>query len=300
MMEAPSNEGAFLFGGALVNSRDSSGLEEIMGDALVQRMLPSFAKIPLPVSAEATSLGRTTYEVGIEKVNQYKNDPKVLAEALRTFQTGDSQPYFFAGLAYTLVAAAREADGSYAQSGLEAAMEWLEKAQALAPDELDINVIEALVYIYSGRFEDARLILDYLEEQDPNCFYLMEAEVAFWQTQGDQEQTIQAYQKAISEAANVPQRLRMQNRLGEFYQTAGVLDKALAVYREAVHFDKENPWLWHNISTVFFKLDNTEEAARANKRTLALLDFPEARQLEQAIKAKTDAGGSKLGRLFGR
>jgi tetratricopeptide (TPR) repeat protein len=269
-----------------------------MGDALVQKMLPSFAKIPLPASAEATSLGRTTYEVGMEKINNYKNDPKMLAEALRTLQTGDSQPYFFAGLAYTLLAAAREADGSYAQSGLEAAQEWLEKAQDLAPDILEINVIEALIYIYSGRLEDARLILDYLEEQDPNCFYLMDAEVAFWQAQGNAEETIQAYQKAITEAANVPQRLRMQNRLGDFYLAAGMLDKALAVYKEAVHFDKENPWLWHNISTVFFRLKNLEEAARANKRTLSLLDFPEARQLEQEIKTKMDTGG--LRRLFGR
>lgn len=270
-----------------------------MGDALVQKMLPSFARVPLPASAEATSLGRTTYEVGLEKVNNYKNDPKVLAEALRTFQTGDSQPYFFAGLAYTLVAAAREADGSYAQSGLDAALEWLEKAQALAPDIVEINFIEALIYIYSGRFEDARLILDYLVEQDPNCFYLTEAEVAFWQAQGAQVETIQAYQKAITEAANVPQRLRMQNRLGDFYLAAGMLDKALAVYKEAVHFDRDNPWLWHNISTIFFQQDNMEEAARANKRTLSLMDLPEARQLEQAIKAKTESG-SRLGRLFGR
>jgi tetratricopeptide (TPR) repeat protein len=261
-------------------------------------MLPSFEKIPLPPSAEATSMGRTTYEVGLEKVNNYQNDPKLLAEALRTFQTGDSRPYFFAGLAYTLIAAARETDGSYAQSGLDAAMAWLEKAQELAPDILEINVIEALVYIYAGRLEDARLILDYLEEQDPTCFYLMEAEAAFWQAHGDQEETIQAYEKAIKEAANVPQRLRMQNRLGDFYLAAGMLDKALAVYQEAVHFDKDNPWLWHNISTIFFRLKNLEEAAWANKKTLSLLDFPEARQLEQEIKSKMDTGG--LRRLFGR
>jgi tetratricopeptide (TPR) repeat protein len=261
-------------------------------------MLPSLAKMPLPASAEATSLGRTTYEVGMEKVNNYKNDPKLLAEALRTFQTGDSRPYFFAGLAYVLVAAAREADGSYAQSGLEAALEWLEKAQESAPDIPEINFIEGLVYIYSGRFEDARLVLDYLTEQDPNCFNLMEAEVAFWQAQGEQEETIRAYQRAISEAANVPQRLRMQNRLGDFYLAVGMLDQALVVYKEAVHFDKENPWLWHNISTVFYGLKNLEEAARANKRTLSLLDFPEARQLEQELKAKMDTGG--LRRLFGR
>lgn len=270
-----------------------------MGDALVQRMLPSLEKMPLPPSPEATSLGLKTYEVGLDKVNNYKNDPKILAEALRTFQTGDSRPYFFAGIAYTLIAAAREADGSYAESGLDAALAWLEKAQDLAPDIIEINMIEAFIYIYSGRIEDAQLILNYLQEQDPTSFYLMEAEAAFWQVQGMPDETIQAYQKAIKEAANVPQRLRMQNRLGDFYREAGMSDKALAVYKEAVHFDKENPWLWHHISTIFWQMENVDEATRANKRALSLLDFPEARQLEQAIKAKTESG-SKLGRLFGR
>ena len=122
-----------------------------MGRVLLEKLLPALVKMDWPVKLEATELGRKAYEIGLDKADEYQHDAKVLAAALRTFQTGDSRPYAFAGVAYVLVKASREKDGSYAEPGLSSALDWLEKAQEMAPDITDVNMIEAFIYVYSGR-----------------------------------------------------------------------------------------------------------------------------------------------------
>lgn len=270
-----------------------------MGQRLVEKILPNFDKLKWPENAEATQLGRQAYEVGLDKVDEFRNDPRTLAAALRTFLSGESLPYAYAGAAYTLVRASRENDGSYSQRGLDAALEWLEKAQELAPEVADINMVEAFIYIYSGRFADARLILNYLEASEPTTYHLLSAEVAYWQEQGELEEAIDWYDRAITAADSVPRKLRMRSNMGDCYLQFRQYDKALEVYKEAVHFARENPLLWHKMSVAYWYLENFEEAERCNKRALALEELPEARKMEAALKEKLDTG-SITRRLFGR
>lgn len=270
-----------------------------MGQVLVAKMLPTLDDLNWPESPGLTELGRETFEVGVDKVNEYRGDPHDLASALRTFQSGDSRPYAFAGAAYTLVIASKEKDGSYAIEGLEAALDWLEMAQALAPDIVNINVIEGLIYVYSGRFDDARLILDYLGAQEPGNSEVLRAEAIYWEHRGDLAAAVQAYKKAIDAADSVPRKLRLRNRLGDCYLHFEQYDKALDVYREAIHFDRESPRLWHNMSVAYFHKEEFEEAERCNSRSLALGELPEALEMQEALKAKLDPGGITR-RLFGR
>jgi tetratricopeptide (TPR) repeat protein len=271
-----------------------------MGQKLVEKMLPALDKMQWPETTAATELGRQAYEVGLDKADQYVNDPKDLASALRTFQTGKSRPYAFAGAAYTLVKASREQNGSYTPAGLAEALTWLEKAQELDPDILEINVVEALIYIYSDRFDDARLVLDYLEAIDGHNFYISKAEIVYWQEQGQLEETVSWYEQTIDAAETVPRKLRLRRDLGDCYLRYKQYDKAIQVYTEAIHFAKENPRLWHNISVAYWQMGDYEEAKRCNQQAIKLKsDFPEARKMEEALKEKLDTG--RLGRrLFGR
>jgi len=260
-----------------------------MGKQLINKLLPVLEKIPWPEQPVATDQGRQAYTIGLEKVDSFDGDPQQLTAALRTFQSGSSQPFAFAGVAYTLIAAAKEKDGSYDQAGLEAAMDWLEKAQEMEPDLLTINFIEALIYIHSGRTEDARLILDYLRAQDATEYYLHRAEMAYWEAIGDVEKTVHWHQEAAESAITVPQRLRVQAHLAE---------EAIAGYKQAIHFNKDNYLLWHKLSLAYWQQENIDEAERANQYALRLKDFPAGRKLEEAIKEKKSDGGV-LGRLFG-
>jgi tetratricopeptide (TPR) repeat protein len=270
-----------------------------MGQQLVTKLAEIAAKIEQPQELQATQLGRQMYEAALEKANTFRGDPKTLTAALRTLQTGDSRPYFFAGIAYILLIAARESDASHTSESLAIAMEWLEKAQAIEPDALLINVVEAFVYIYSGEYENARMVLDYLSQHDPDNHYLVLAEIAFWQTQKKIEETVKWYLRGIKTAATVPQRVRLKRELGDCFLQFGILDKAMTIYKEVVNFDRENPWLWHNMSVVHWHKEEYAEAERCNKKALSLLDFPPARQMETAINRKLHPTGP-LGRLFGR
>jgi tetratricopeptide (TPR) repeat protein len=269
-----------------------------MGKNLVTRLMPALAKMAWPDEEQPTEQGWEAYKVGLEKVDSYRDDPQTLAAALRVFQSGGSRPYAFAGAAYTLLAAAREADGSYDKEGLEAAMTWLEKAQAAAPDNNNINFIEALVYIYDGRSQDARLILDYLHHQEPRNYYVYLAEVEYWQRQGELDKAVSWLEDTIQEAQTVPERMRLRRKMADCYFEAKQFETARDIYREVARVDTNDHLLWHKISICHWQLEDFAEANDANKRALSLKDFLAGRKMEEALKQKLGTG--ILGRLFGR
>ena len=271
-----------------------------MGEQLLKQLLPHLTKMTWPTDPAATAQGRVTYEIGLDKVEGYSSDPRTLVEAVRIFQSGGSEPYAYAGVAYVLVAASREQDGSYVASGLDAAMTWLEKAQALEPDVVMINMIEALVYVYHGRFPDARLVLDYLHDQEPDNFYVHQAEVAYWLRQGDVENTVAAVETAVSTSQTPPQRLRLRARLADFHLDHDQIDEALEIYKESVHFEPQNPLLWHKVSVAYFQKGQIDEAERANQQSLRLGNLPAAQQMTERIKARRRGESGLLGGLFKR
>lgn len=271
-----------------------------MGKQLVQKLGPYLEKVNWPAEPQATARGREVYAIGLDKVESFSDDPKTLAEAIRIFQSGGSAPYAYAGAAYVLVAASGEADGAYAPEGLDLAMIWLEKAQELAPDVVDINMIEALVYVYHGRFPDARLVIDYLHDQDPHNYHVHLAEVAYWQQQGSVAETVAAIETAVSTATTTPQRLRLRSQLAETYLAAGNLGETLTLYKENIRLDPRNPLMWHKLSQVYWQMDELDEADRANQQSLRLGALPAAQALAEQIKAKRQAEGGILGGLFKR
>lgn len=258
-----------------------------MGLVLVNQLLPVLDRMRWPFTPRATQLGYKAYEHGIDKADTYRDDAKVLGDALRIFQTADSQPYAFAGIAYTLVLASREEDGSYAQEGLDAAMLWLEKAQELEPDLVEINFIESLVYIYGNRPGDARMILDYLRQQEPANYFLQRSEVTYWRRQGDMKKVVYWCEKAMVAADTIPQRLRLQGTMADGLYELGEMDKALHAYKEAVHFDANNHEAWHGLAVINWQRKNYDEATRLNNKALKIRDFPAGRKLALALERRT-------------
>lgn len=263
-------------------------------------MLPVLSGASWPESSAVSELGRQSYEVGLDAVDEYVDDPKTLASAIRIFQSGDSLPYALAGIAYTLLRAAHEQDGTYAQIGLTSALEWLEKAQDLAPDVVEINMIEAFIYIYDKRLDNARLILDYLNNIEPENYHILRAEFYYWQEMGEVENVLSAYNQAIEAAETVPRKLRLRVKLGDYYFQNKQYEDALTVYEEAVHFSPKNARLWHKMSLANWGIEDYEHAAYCNRRALKIqADLPEALRMQEALKEKLDSGGITK-RLFGR
>lgn len=270
-----------------------------MGEQLIQKIVPALQKMQWPQDHALTERGRQTFIVGMEALETYAGDPKVLSGALRTFQTGDSLPYAYGGVAHTLIVASAENDGSYSAQGLAEAMRWLVQAQEAEPDVLEINVAEALVYTYNGRTDDARIVLDFLLEQDPDNYFLLEAEIAYWQQVGDVEQAVYWFNKASTAAQTVPQRLRLRAKLADYYLQQEMLDEALEAYKAAIHFDSKNVITWHKICLIYWRQENYEEAELNNQQVLRLQkDYEPALKMQEALKKKKSEG-SRFGRLFG-
>lgn len=272
-----------------------------MGQQLVQQMLGVLAKMDWPKNERATEVGRKAFEIGMEKVDSYEDDPRILGAALRVLQTADSYPYACAGVAYILMAAAREADGSFAPAGLDAALEWLEKAQDLEPEIVEFNVLEAFLYIYAGRYDDARLVLDYLHENIPNRHYfLLKAEMTWWLAQGHISETLEWGQKTMAAAKNVPQRLGLLSIMADCYVHSNQVDKAIETYKEAIHFDAQNGRLWHELSLIYLNQERYDEASRLNTKALSLQpNLAEARNVEAILREKNKSKGL-VDRLFNR
>ena len=271
-----------------------------MGEQFLQQMILYLNKVNWSGDDVATSQGREAYLIGLDKVETFAGDAKTLAEAIRVFQSGGSLPYAYAGVAYILVTASRERDGSYALTGLNTAMDWLEKAQALEPDMVDINMIEAFVYVYNGRSEDARLVIDYLLDFEPRNYHVHLADVAYWTEQKDLPHIEEAIEAAVKTAVNPPQKMRLTNQLGDIYLQYGELDKALAAYKENMHFDPKNPLLWHKISLVYWHMDDLDEAEPANQQSLRVGNLPAAQQMAEQIKQRKKQDTGLFGGLFNR
>ncbi|HSH04437.1 MAG TPA: hypothetical protein VLL52_18140 [Anaerolineae bacterium] len=250
-------------------------------------------------SNEATPSGYKAYEVGLDQVDSFTGDPKLLAKAIRTFQSGKSLPYLYAGAAYTLIAASKEKDGTYAQEGLGLATQWLQKAQELVLDRVEINVIEAFIYIYGKEFDNAALVLDYLLGKDPESWYVQLATIAYYREQGMVDDTIAIYQDTIGKADTPPRKLGLQKQLADFYFDIEHFNEALDLYQMLVKFNKKDPELWRRISIIYFRQENWEEADRYNNQVLKLAKIPEAVEMRDMLKQRLNKGGV-MGRLFGR
>ncbi len=280
-----------------------------MGRTLISQLLPTLQKLDWSGVPETTPAGALVFRTMLDQVDGYRGDPKDLGVALRTIRTTDSLPYMYAGVAYILLAAAGPRNSAtrtgamqpddYDEEGLQAALTWLEKAQETAPDQVEINVIEVLIYIHSGRYDDARLVLDYLQGERPDNYYLLRAEMMYWQAVGDQEKAIAWSQRALKEAETVPQRLRLKSNVAAIHRAAGDASQALQAYREALHFDDNNAWLCHQISLLHYEQGDLEEAAHFNERALKIEpELTEAQQLREQLGQQQDSSRF-LGRFFG-
>jgi tetratricopeptide (TPR) repeat protein len=265
--------------------------------SLVEQLNTLIQQADWPTEHRMTMQSRRTYESGLDAVNAYRGHLSVFVEALKRFQATYSCPYAYAGIAYTLTSAAAHEDTPAAmRRGWQKALTWLEKSQNLEDDRPEINFIEAVIYIHQAQYQNARLVLDHLYNQDTQNYYLCLAEMKYWEKQGDDQRYRQWFNRAAKAASTKGRQAFILNSLAHIFQKKGVYDKSLKLYRDVTELDPADPWAWHNMSVMLVRLKQFKEAKLCNERALKIMDFGAAREIEQEIKK--NIGG--LGRLFGR
>lgn len=231
-----------------------------------------------------TVQSRRIYEQGLDIINAYRGDPTFFVEGLRAFQATKSCPYAYAGVAFTFAMAAYGYGGEPGnRRGLKKAMEWLEKSQYLEPDRVEINFIEAVIYVNDGQLDNGRAVLDYLNQQDGKNYYLCLTEMNYWYKRNSEQNYLPWAQRAMDLADSDSRRALVTNGLAGFYLKQGRYDQSIKLYRQVAQLDPNDPWAWHNMSIMLVQMKQFKEAKRCNERALNLMEFGAARMIEEEI-----------------
>ncbi len=260
---------------------------------LVDKLIETVNRHHWPSAHRMDARALRAYTRGLDQVNAYRGDPAIYFDALRTFSQTESTAFASAGVAFTLTMASSGRKPYLA--GFEEAIRWLEKAQEWEPDFVDINFIEAVIYLNTGQIENGRLVLDHLSQQEADNYYVCLTEMNYWQQKNANESFVKWLRKASNKLAN--KRLRQAytlNALAHLYLSEGRLNNALEIFTDITKLTPDDPWAWHNMSYIFLELDKVKEAKQCNERALGIMDFQSARDIQEKIRQQR--GG--LSRLF--
>ncbi|MCU0498069.1 MAG: tetratricopeptide repeat protein [Anaerolineae bacterium] len=261
-----------------------------MANDYVKQLLNFIDQLTLPTDPRPSDRAKQLYQRGKKILNTYRGNRAVLQDALRIFAACGSQPYAYAGIAQTIMKSAFEQNDDYDQDGLAIALDWLQKAQTLEPDDQAINLIEAVIYMNMNRFDDARLVLDHLIKTTPITYALCMTEINYWDRKKDLGKVEIRYKKALSLATDEEERQTLIETMAGVYLMHNKYEESLKLFEQVVKSNPQNPWAWHNMSVMYFRLQNYPKAAEHNRRALALMDFGAARQIQEAIKKKFPRG----------
>lgn len=156
---------------------------------------------------------------------------------------------------------------------LDAALENLQKAQELNPQEMDIYLRQAQVYILREEFDPALDMLEkaaYLDKTDARI-YLHKGNIAFMQA--DYAAAIENF--ALAEEYGL-KLASMCHSLGYSYEQLGQPDQAVQAYGRAVRLDPDNPL--YRLRRIQLLL-NFNEVDEAEEQVVDFLKrFPEIRE----------------------
>lgn len=233
---------------------------------------------------QTTPASTKIYNIGLHKVDTYRGSVAPLLEALGIFYSAHCLPYAYAGVAYTLIPASYVEDTVYDLDGLQLAKIWLTKALDIADDLPQIKFIGAFIEIYSGRYDKAREILDALQSIAATEFHVQLAELEYQCYTKDNTNILAQSSKVIALTEDTPQKLAVYRRISLHYLREDNYEEALKIFQEMAKLAPQDPWLWHNMSTIYFEQKRFLQAVRHNKKALSIRDFPAARKVETGLR----------------
>lgn len=259
-----------------------------MSNELVSQLLELLNKTEFPEVVPISAAHQHVYELGLDLLDSYRGHPAELIEAMKAFLTSSTKAYALAGVAGVLIAASYIQGGNYEESGLQEAEKWLNQAQELEPDRVEINFLEAILYINWKKLDLARKVIQFLYADHPDNYHVCLAEMRYWTEQKNTSQVEHWYRTAAEAAHANPRRLvNALNNLAKYYLVAVDYEKAIRAYEQLTKYDPNDPWLWHNLSIAYYETRQDAKAVEANKRALSIMDFGAARHVQEVLKQHT-------------
>ena len=259
-----------------------------MSDEQFRYILQMAHQIEWPSNREILPGSRDIYERGLDLLNTYRGYPEVLVEALRVFHSTNVLPYALAGLSATLSLSSYISDNNFEAMGLQEALRWLKLAQSMTPDHLEINCLEASIFIQARQLDKARQVLDTLgkDPQSSKYFFFCTGEFFYWSRLGNLLKVQSWRDKAQAAARNSMQEYFVRHMFADFYLTNNLYLDYIKAAQELTRISPGDPWLWHNLSIVHLRLKQFPEAEFCNQRALSLLNFGAAQEIRELIRRR--------------
>ncbi|MBN9390095.1 MAG: hypothetical protein J0I20_18855 [Chloroflexi bacterium] len=245
-------------------------------------------QIEWPPNREILPGSRAIYERGLDILNTYRGHPEVLVESLRIFHSTNVLPYALAGLSATLSLSSYISGTDFEPVGTQEALRWLKMAQSMAPNLLEINFHEAVLYVRARQLDNARRVLDNLgkDPQSARYFFFCIAEFVYWDCQGNLPKVQFWRDKALAAASNSMQEYFVRHLFTAFYFNNGFYLDYIKAAQELIQVSPGDPWLWHNLSLAHFRLQQFPEAEYCNQKALSLLDFQPAQEMREQLRRR--------------
>lgn len=270
-----------------------------MSRSLWQLILGAVEEREWPDSESASERSAKHYEAGLDMVNSYRGQPDVLVEALEHFQNCESSGYANAGIAAVLMTAAYERGDAYDGDGLRVAESYLKEAQKTLQARPEVDHLAAKLCLLRNHDSEARRILDELGNTGPSSFFVSSVELWYWYNKRDIRNAKRAFEVARRLARSAAQRELIANQMAGCYQSFGDPAEAISAYRGITELAPDDPWAWHNLSIQYLQGGDIKQAENCNTKALRLMDFPAAREMQQAIRERKGGFLNSLGRMFG-
>jgi tetratricopeptide (TPR) repeat protein len=240
------------------------------------------AQLEPPPDHAITDDVREHFYAAMDKANMYRGDPQPLVEALRLFWQTPSAPLFYAGVAYVHSLAAYVQNVAYSKVGLNIAREWLQRAQQITPNLTEPLIVQAFISIRDSQYREARQTLERLQTAGADSFYFFTArmELCSFGSRADREA---AYQIAVARATNESQLVYVHNKAARYCSPFLEDRKALSLYQKILAITPEDPWVWHNMSIIYYRWSNLPKAWKCNKEALRIMDFGNAKSMRKRI-----------------
>lgn len=238
------------------------------------------------------------FEAGLDSVNSYRGQSEVFLDALKQFQSCESNAHAKAGIAAVLMTASYQNGNAYDLDGLAAAESYLTEAQRALPGRPEIEHLHAKLCLLRQQDDDARRILDGLHQNSPASFFTSSIEVWYWYNRRDIEMARTSFEVAKPLARTAAQRELIANQMAGCYQSFGDPADAISAYREIADVAPEDPWAWHNLSIQLLDTGKIREAEKCNTKALQLMEFQAAREVQDAIRQQKGGFWNWLRGLF--
>lgn len=223
------------------------------------------------------------YRAATDLLLMYRGDPALLYEALHMLAECGSQPYAYAGIAKTLMSAAYEQGFTHDPIGLAEATSWLRRAQEKVGNCVEINYLDAALYMCAGNMRSARLVLDYFQKHKVELIYICFAEMQYWIRLSQIAEMERWFRRANTLSQEPIHRLWALSALADGYMADQKWDSCIQTYNLAITLFPEDPWVWHNLSIAYIRVRNFQDAVRCNQKALSIMQFPAALEIEETL-----------------